>query len=91
MNAARRFRLADGVLAQTVLVEAVLLDARKGHYFGANVSASVILRGVIEGHSEAQIVAELAQQFEADHALLETDTQHCLADWLTRGLIVEIA
>jgi hypothetical protein len=85
----RRFRLADGILAQTALQEAVLLDARAGTYFGANISASVILRVLITGEDETQMLRAMQENFEADDAELIRDLKQCLDDWLARGLIIE--
>lgn len=91
MNATqRRYRLAHGVLAQTALDEAVVLDARAGAYFGANASATLILRELLAGANEEAILVALSQRFEADDETLRADLRLCIDDWLRRGLIVEI-
>ena len=87
--ASKRYRLRDGVLAQTSLAEAVLLDAQKGSYFGANPSATVLLRALVEGADEAAMLAALRAAFDADEAALRSDLHECLRDWRARGLIVE--
>ena len=89
MNRPRRFRLADDVLAQTALDEAVLLDARVGRYFAANVVATTILRALCAGDDEAAMLAILSAQFDQDESVLRTDLARCLDDWIARGLIVE--
>ncbi|MDZ4814579.1 MAG: PqqD family protein [Pseudomonadota bacterium] len=86
----RRFRLAEGVLAQTALEEAVLLDARVGSYFGANLSASLILRMLIEGSDEVQILQAMRTKFDAPDAQLGADLRQCLDDWQQRGLILAL-
>ena len=88
MTTARRFRLAEGVLAQTALDEAVLLDARSGTYFGANESASVLLRALLGGMDEEQAFAAMKARFDASDERLRADLSHCLDDWLARGLLV---
>jgi hypothetical protein len=85
----RRYRLAEGVLAQTALDEAVLLDARAGAYFGANLSATVILRVLRAGADEEQMLSALLEKFDADEARLRDDLRVCLDVWLKLGLIVE--
>jgi Coenzyme PQQ synthesis protein D (PqqD) len=84
-----RYRLAEGVLAQTALDEAVLLDARAGAYFGANLSATVILRALLAGADEEQMLGALLAKFDADESRLRDDLRVCLDVWLKRGLIVE--
>jgi hypothetical protein len=85
----RRYRLAEGVLAQTALDEAVLLDARAGAYFGANLSATVILRALLAGADEEGMLGALQAKFDAEESLLRVDLRICLDLWLERGLIVE--
>jgi hypothetical protein len=92
MNAqSPRYRLAPGVLAQTALDEAVLLDARAGAYFGANASATLILRELLAGSDVDVIVQRVHQKFEQDAATIRADVIACLDDWLLRGLIVPTA
>ena len=83
----RRFRLAAGVLAQAALDEAVLLDARAGAYFGANPSATVILRALLANADEEEMLAALVAKFDADESTLRADLRQCLDAWLARGLI----
>jgi hypothetical protein len=88
--AARRFRLAEGVLAQVALDEAVVLDARAGSYFGANPSATVILRALLANSDEEAMLETLLDRFDADAATLRSDLRQCLDTWLARGLIVVV-
>jgi hypothetical protein len=85
----RRYRLAEGVLAQTALDEAVLLDARAGAYFGANLSATVILRALLAGADEEQMLSALLEKFDGEESRFRDDLRVCLDAWLQRGLIVE--
>lgn len=89
MNWAARYRLADGVLAQATLAEAVLLDARGGRYFSANPVATVLLRELLAGADARAMATRIQQEFEQEEATICADVQDCLADWLARGLIVE--
>ncbi|PIV33820.1 MAG: hypothetical protein COS34_05635 [Lysobacterales bacterium CG02_land_8_20_14_3_00_62_12] len=88
MPASRRFVLAPGVMAQTALEEAVLLDARSGAYFAANDTATCVLRALLAGQSEAEIVDLLAATFAAPREQLQHDVRGCLDDWLQRGIVV---
>lgn len=88
MSGTRRFRLAEGVLAQAVLDEAILLDARAGVYFSANYSASVVLRALLDGMNEDEVLVALRERFDAGDDQLQADLAQCLDDWLRRGLIV---
>ncbi len=83
-----RYRLAPSILAQTALDEAVLLDARAGAYFGANASATLILRELLAGSDVEAIVQRVHQKFEQDETIIRADVIACLEDWLRRGLIV---
>lgn len=88
MSAARRFVLAKGVMAQTALEEAVLLDARSGEYFAANDTATCVLRALLAGQSEAEILEALAATFAAPREQLQRDVHACLNDWLQRGIVI---
>ena len=85
------YRLAEGVLAQTSLSEAVLLDAQGGHYFAANPVATVLLRELLAGSDLEAIIRHVHQTFEQDEAIIRADVVACLEDWLHRGLIVTAA
>lgn len=82
------YQLAPGVLAQTVLDEAVLLDAQAGAYFSANASASLILQALIEGDTSHRIAEKLVARYVVDEDRAVNDVQACIDDWLARGLII---
>jgi hypothetical protein len=83
-----RLRLRDGVLAQTTLVHAVLLDSVSGEYFELNPVGSVIVRGLIAGEAGTAIVDAIVAQFAVEPARARGDLQTFIDGLVARGLLV---
>lgn len=54
-----------------------------------NESAASIFRMLESDVSEAEIVNCLADEYKADHKLLEADVRNCIALFREKGLLVE--
>jgi hypothetical protein len=71
--------------------EAVLLDLSSGTYFGLNEVGTRVWQLAAGNRDEAQIVAALADEYDADRAVIAGDVAALLADLRTRRLILEDA
>jgi hypothetical protein len=82
-----RYRLRDGVLAQTALPRAVLLDSARGEYAEINAVGTAMLRGLLEGLDADTVAARIAAEFEVDAAAAAADCRAFCADLVARGLL----
>jgi hypothetical protein len=84
-------RLRDGVVAQILEQEMVLLDTRGGQYFDLNPSGTVMLEALLKGASRDEIVASLTRRFAVDAERAAQDLDRLVAELLQAGLVVETA
>lgn len=85
------YRLRDGVLAQTGLPEAVLLDSGSGEYFELNAVGTAILRLLLAGAPAAEWPARICAEFDAGEARAAVDCEQFLNELLRRRLVEEAA
>jgi len=83
-------RLRDGVLAQTTLAHAVLLDSASGAYFELNPVGTRIVRCLIDGDRNDAIIDAIVAGFAVEPALASSDVQAFIDDLLQRGLLVPV-
>jgi hypothetical protein len=83
-------RLAPSVDALTRELdgEILLLDLKSSHYFGLAGSGARIWQLVEAGQTGGDIVLALAQEFDADEALIRAEVTGFLDDLVARGLLV---
>lgn len=82
-----RYRLRPGVLAQTALPRAVVLDSARGEYAEVNAVGTAILRWLIEGLDTDAVAARVAAEFAVAPEIAAADCGAFCADLLARGLI----
>ena len=85
-----RYRLREGVLAQTALPRAVMLDSARGEYAEINAVGTAMLRCLIEGLDSAAVGERIAVEFAVDPAVAARDCQAFCADLVARGLLEAI-
>lgn len=78
--------LDDDVHCALLEDSAVLLDSEKGLYFSANETGAAILRGMLAGHTPAEIIRQLMAEFDCEEAQARQDTLHFLAKLQQAGL-----
>ena len=88
MNRDTAWRLREGVLAQLDLAEAIVLDTHSGHYFALNAVGTSIVRALLEGAHEHELVARIAAEFAVDDEQARADCRAFLDDLRARGLLV---
>jgi hypothetical protein len=66
----------------------VLLDLRAELYLGLDEVGSRIWQAIERGATSAQLIAELAQEYDAPADVLHRDTQLFLRDLYARRLVV---
>jgi hypothetical protein len=81
------WRLSEGVLAQLELAEAILLDTRSGHYYELNAVGTCIVRALLDGVGEADLIARVATEFDIGHEQARADCHVFLDDLRARGLL----
>lgn len=86
-----RWRLRPGLLAQTALPEAIVLDTDRGEYFELNAVASLMLVAVTEGVDDAEAVARIVARFAIDEAHARRDYATLVADLVARGWLIPAA
>lgn len=87
-GAATRYRLARGVLAQTALPRAIVLDSAGGRYAELNEVGSTILRALLDGATRGELAALVAGRFDVAIEVAELDCEQFLAT-LLRDRIIE--
>ncbi|MBI4410085.1 MAG: PqqD family protein [Gemmatimonadetes bacterium] len=92
--ARRSERLARGVVHRAAHVAAahhgartILLDARRGRYYGLDEVGGRIWELLEPGASLARVVDTLEQEYDAPRAVLAADTAALLARLWRRGLV----
>lgn len=86
-----RWRLRPGLLAQTALPEAIVLDTDSGEYFELNAVASLMLAAVLEGVDEDDVVARVVARYEIDAARARRDFTALVADLVARRWLIPAA
>ncbi|GAA4716678.1 PqqD family protein [Sphingomonas lutea] len=74
--------------ANAVGNELVLLQIKRGTYYGMDPLASRIWKGMNEGQSVRQICSNIAREYDAPLAQVEEDTRRFLEDLRTNEIII---
>ncbi len=82
-----RYRTAPNVVSAVQGERAVLLDARRGRYFGMDEVGALIWEGLWRGATVPEIVDGLEQTYAAPRAQLEQDVATFLAELWRRKLV----
>lgn len=83
------FRLRPGILAQTALPEAIVLDTRGGAYFELNAVASLVLTRLLAGDTRQAAIARVLAEFEVDEARASADCDAFVAELRARDWLIE--
>lgn len=67
--------------------EVVVLDARRGLYWVANATLSILWPALVEGATDAEMVAALDAHFDVTEAEAGADIGAVLADLRAQGLL----
>ena len=81
-------KLSPDVVFRDLDGEAVILDLTSGTYFGLNQVGTRVWQLVDEGRSQAEIVATMAREYEADRETIAHDVGKLLEELRSRRLIV---
>ncbi len=65
----------------------VLLDLEREQFFGLNEAGAHLWRGLAEGRTPRQIIAELAECYDAPEERLRADVLATLEQFATRGWV----
>ena len=80
---------AADVISRNVGDEVVLLDLRRGVYFGLNELGARVWMLMTNGDEPAAIAAALAAEYDAEPERIEADVRGLLLELRDEGLVVE--
>lgn len=83
-------RLRDGVVAQTINGEMVLLDTQAGRYYDLNASGTRMLEALIAGQDREEIVAALRAEYAVAAERVRSDLDALLASLHAAGLVEDL-
>ena len=83
------FRPAPHVVFEVVQEEAVLLDGKRGQYFGLNDVGLAVWERLQSGASERDLIATVMQRFDVDPETCAADLDELLASLIAAGLITK--
>lgn len=78
--------LKEGLLIQKVVDEIVLLEPDSGDYYTLNEMGALMLENVQKGHSTAELVSNIQQQFNATAEEIKQDLHNLLNELQQSGL-----
>jgi hypothetical protein len=82
-----RVRIADHVSFTLVQGEAVIVDLKRGLYFGLDEIGTAIWQCIAQHGTVSQAVAQLEQDYDIDPAQLRDDVRRWIARTRAAGLI----
>jgi Coenzyme PQQ synthesis protein D (PqqD) len=86
-NSAKRARLPENVIMQTVGDEAVLLNLNTNQYFSLNPVGVRMVEVLTQNASTGQAFSSLLAEYAVDPDVLRDDLQELLGQLLSHGLI----
>jgi hypothetical protein len=81
------FVAAEGVVAQAVGDETVLLDLGSGTYYSLNGSASVVWHALEGGGTVGTVIETLLDHFDVDGEQAAEDAARLIGEAVERGLL----
>lgn len=89
MIPARRFRVPDTVIAQTIAGEMVILDLEGGVYFGLDPVGARIWELVAEGAPLNAVADRMMVEYDVSRDRLEGDMDALMTVLLEKSLVIE--
>jgi len=86
-----KLRLRDGVVAQTLKGEMVLLDTQAGRYYDLNASGTRMLEALIAGQDSEQIVVGMQAEFDVPAERVRADLAALLGSLVEARLVEQDA
>ncbi len=83
-----RFRAAPGVVSAQQGARTIMLDSRRGEYFGLDEVGAAIWAQLSEGRTLAELVDALDREYAAPRAELERDAAAFVARLEKKHLVV---
>ena len=80
-------RCSESVVMRTVGAESVLLDTKKGTYFGLNASGRYIWEMLENGYSDGETASRVAERYEIPVSDAITDCTELIVSLKSAGLI----
>ena len=84
----QRFKASPDAFASAVGDETVLLQVKRGTYFGLDALGTRIWSGLNNGRSPAEICEEIAAEFDVPLETVEADARVFLQDLKSNEIIV---
>ena len=81
------FRVADGVLFQTVADESVLLNIGDNRYYGLDDIATRMWQLLMEYGDEETVIQQMLEEYDVEEPVLRQDFAALIAEMEQNGLI----
>ncbi|WP_084964044.1 lasso peptide biosynthesis PqqD family chaperone [Thermoactinospora rubra] len=82
-------RLRDGVIAAETEYGTALLDMDSGKYWNLNPTGALVLRGLLEGATTAEIAGSLTEEYPVPAEEAERDVRELQEELAAAGLLIE--
>lgn len=89
MTPARRFRVPETVIAQTIAGETVILDLDGGVYFGLDPVGARIWELVADGAPLNAVIDRMVVEYDVSRDRLEQDIDALMTTLLEKSLVIE--
>ena len=88
INQQSTITVRENALVQVVGDEMVILDAQSGQYYTLNEMATVILEQFKEGHSVAEVVDHVCNEYEVGESEVQEDIHSMLSTLIGKELVL---
>jgi hypothetical protein len=90
MDPSRRFCVAPAVHFRSFGAELVILDLTGGEYFALDAMGTRVWNDLAKGRPLADVVDELAHEYQVDQARLWGDLEAFLNELIAKGLLLPL-
>lgn len=85
-----KYRIQNNVSWQTVDGNCYLIDEKDGELFVLNEIAHVVWDGIANRKSVKNIVRDIAEGYQADRYMIESDIDELIQEFKEQGFITDI-
>ena len=78
----------ENALVQKVGEEMVILDAQSGQYYTLNEMATEILEHFKKGHTVAEVIDHVCNEYEVDKSEAQADIHNMLSTLISKELVL---
>jgi hypothetical protein len=83
-----RVRLVSDVFARQFDDEIVLVDLRRGDYFGLDAVGARVWAGLVTGQTLREVAQAMVVEYAVDATTLQADLTRLVEELVSRGLVI---